>query len=106
ALTPLRFATVGEAATALVEPTHSPPPPERRLVVISYHHPPDGAIGGMRWAGLTKYLRPLGWKSWIVTAAPPMPTSGHADAVVISCPRRTTLNDIYRRFRQRSRAAG
>jgi glycosyltransferase involved in cell wall biosynthesis len=105
-LTPLKFATVGEAATTLLEPAPSAAPPERRLVVISYHHPPDGAIGGMRWAGLTKYLRPLGWKSWIVTAAPA--TADRSGTVVVSCPRRTTLNDLYRRFRfrVRRRAAG
>jgi glycosyltransferase involved in cell wall biosynthesis/peptidoglycan/xylan/chitin deacetylase (PgdA/CDA1 family) len=105
-LTPLRFATVGEAARTLLEPAAATAPPERRLVVISYHHPPDGAIGGMRWAGLTKYLRPLGWKSWIVTAAPVTAPAGRSDAVVVSCPRRTTLNDLYRRFRRRGRGAG
>jgi glycosyltransferase involved in cell wall biosynthesis len=105
-LTPLRFATVGEAAAMLVEPTTLAASPERRLVVISYHHPPDGAIGGMRWAGLTKYLRPLGWKSWIVTAAPAVASAGLAGTVVISCRRRTTLNDLYRRFRHRGRTAG
>ena len=106
ALTALRFATVGEAATTLIEAATALASSERRLVVISYHHPPDGAIGGMRWAGLTKYLRPLGWKSWIVTAAPATAAAASAGTVVVSCPRRTTLNDLYRRFRLRSRTAG
>jgi glycosyltransferase involved in cell wall biosynthesis len=105
ALTPLRFATVGEGATTLVEPATPAASTERRLIVISYHHPPDGAIGGMRWAGLTKYLRPLGWKSWIVTAAAQTPTTNGSATVVVSCPPRTTLNDRYRRFRLRGSAA-
>jgi glycosyltransferase involved in cell wall biosynthesis len=79
----------------------------KRLVVISYHHPPDPAIGGMRWAALTKYLAPHGWKSWIVTgAAASTPATGNGNGpVVVSCPRRTTLNDLYRRFRLRNGTA-
>lgn len=108
AMTPLRFATVGEAASALVSPplvAPAPPVVERRLVVISYHHPPDGAIGGMRWAGLTKSLRRLGWKSWIVTAAssiPSIPTANSSATEVVSCPPYRTLNDFYRRLRRRN----
>jgi glycosyltransferase involved in cell wall biosynthesis len=41
----------------------------RRLLVISYHFPPDGAVGGLRWAGLSKYLARVGWEVHIVTAA-------------------------------------
>ena len=59
----------------------------------------------MRWAGLTKYLRPLGWKCWIITAAPTTPAANGSGTVVVSCPPRTTLNDRYRRFRLRSGAA-
>jgi glycosyltransferase involved in cell wall biosynthesis len=43
--------------------------PTRRLLVISYHFPPDGAVGGLRWAGLSKYLARVGWEVHIVTAA-------------------------------------
>src|SRR6266516_3628641 len=43
----------------------------RRLLIISYHFPPDGAIGGQRWAGLSKYLARLGWEVHIVTASAP-----------------------------------
>src|SRR2546426_5240235 len=98
AFAPLQCATVAEAAERLAKPATTGEAPERRLVVISYHHPPNASIGGMRWAGLTKYLRPLGWKSWIVTAAPAPATNG-AGTVVVSCPPRTTLNDLYRRIR-------
>jgi hypothetical protein len=105
-MTSLRFATVGEAAQTLVEPVTAAPAAERRLVVISYHHPPDGAIGGMRWAGLTKHLRPQGWKSWILTAASPSPSANGSGAVVISCRPRMTLNDVYLRLRQSNRAEG
>jgi len=100
ALAPLRCATVSEAAAQSDRRGLSPEaPPARRLIVVSYHHPPDGAIGGMRWAGLTKYLQPLGWKSWVVTAAPPAPRAEGASTVVVSCPRRATLHDWWRRLR-------
>jgi glycosyltransferase involved in cell wall biosynthesis len=78
---------------------------QRRLLVISFHHPPDGAIGGLRWAGLTKYLAPLGWKSWIITAAPLAGTPQNGSPVVVSCPRRTTFNDLYRSLRIRNGAS-
>jgi len=70
----------------------------RRLLVLSYHFPPDPAIGGLRWAGLTRYLASDGWSSWVVTAAPPpaVPTAGVS---VASRPRAATLNDAYRRWR-------
>jgi hypothetical protein len=74
------------------------PPARRRLVVVSYHFPPDPAIGGMRWAALTKYLGRMGWHSWVVTAAapgdqwPPNVTVEHRR-------RRRTLQDMYRLVR-------
>ena len=102
----LQCATVAEAAERLAKPATAGEPPARRLVVISYHHPPDSSIGGMRWAGLTKYLRPLGWRSWIVTAAASPPPTNGAGTVIVSCPPRTTLNDLYRRFRLRNTVVG
>jgi hypothetical protein len=76
----------------------------RRLLVISFHFPPDGAIGGLRWAGLSKYLARLGWEVHVITAsamATPDPTPHVRRHVRF---RRRTLNDAYRfatsRFRQ------
>ena len=112
ALAPVRFATIREAATMLAPPlptdedtrSRGKSARERRLVVISYHHPPDGFIGGLRWAGLTKYLARLGWKSWVVTAAPPPEGDGPNGVNVVSCPRRATLHDLYRSIRLPSSA--
>src|SRR3989442_2238887 len=112
ALAPVRFATIREAATMLAPPlptdedtrSRGKSARERRLVVISYHHPPDGFIGGMRWAGLTKYLARLGWKSWVVTTAPPPEGDGPNGVNVVSCPRRATLHDLYRSIRLPSSA--
>ena len=81
-------------------------PDARRLLVITYHFPPDGAIGGQRWAGLSKYLARLGWEVHVVTAAAaseePATTGVHRHF----CCRRRTLNDVYRaaasRLRKRS----
>jgi glycosyltransferase involved in cell wall biosynthesis len=70
------------------------------LLVISYHLPSDGEVGGLRWAGLTKYLSELGWRSWILTAAPLPAGELPLGVTVESCPRGRTLTDAYRRLRQ------
>src|SRR6266571_3575747 len=80
---------------------------DRRLLVISYHFPPDGSVGGLRWAGIAKYLARLGWDVCVLTAAPP-PRRNGADGVQVECctPVRT-INDYYRlllRTDQRSRS--
>lgn len=74
---------------------------ERRLLVLTYHFPPDGAVGGLRWAGFTKYLGARGWKSWVVTVAAraPQPLAGRV--YVESCRARPTPNDLYRFLRER-----
>src|SRR5206468_11730330 len=79
-------------------------PRVRRLLVISYHFPPDGAVGGLRWAGLSKYLARVGWEVHIVTAAegPAAVTPGvHRH----HCRPRRTLNDRYKAFSARRRDA-
>lgn len=78
---------------------------DRRLLVVTYHYPPDESIGGLRWAGLAKYLTPLGWRTWIVTAAGPgaAPVAGVS---VESCPRRRTWNDRYQEARRAAARAG
>jgi len=99
-LTPFSAATVGEAGAALAPPVEPvAPPPERHLVVVSYHFPPDPAIGGMRWAGFTKYLGRSGWRSWVVTAAPAEQRKERTAVTVLSRARRRTLNDLYLRLR-------
>lgn len=72
---------------------------DRRLLVVTYHYPPDESIGGMRWAGLGKYLARLGWRTWVVTAAGTgaAPVAGVS---VHSCPRRRTWNDRYQEARR------
>lgn len=77
---------------------------ERRLIVVTFHYPPDGAVGGLRWAGLTRYLAERGWRIWVVTAAPA--SSEKVGGVeVITVPRGRTLNDAYRGLRQRAQPA-
>jgi len=72
------------------------PSDARRLLVVSYHFRADGAVGGLRWAGLTKYLARQGWQVAVLTAAPPLP-SDDADGVHVErCARFWTLNDCYR----------
>lgn len=77
-------------------------------MVITYHFPPDGAIGGQRWAGLSKYLARLGWEVHIVTASNAGEEKSTPNVHRHFRRRRRTLNDLYRavaaRTRQRSTA--
>src|SRR5688572_23602631 len=68
----------------------------RRLLVITYHFPPDGAIGGQRWAGLSKHLARLGWEVHIVTASDAGREQSPANVHRHFRSRRRTLNDVYR----------
>lgn len=76
----------------------------RRLLVITYHFPPDGAIGGQRWAGLSKYLARLDWEVHVITASPQPPNEEPSRVHRHSCQPRRTFNDYYksalRRFRR------
>src|SRR5881394_3672347 len=69
-----------------------------RLLVITYHFGSSGAVGGLRWTGITKYLVRLGWEVRVITAAPPPPSPGHAS--VESCPRFWTILDACRLLRR------
>jgi len=72
----------------------------RRLLVISYYFGPDGSVGGLRWAGITKYLARLGWETSVITAAPPVGNGTSGEAHVEWCPRLWTFLDGYRLLRR------
>jgi teichuronic acid exporter len=93
-----------EVRASLIAPAGRIPPPAggiagaaRRLLVVTYHFPPDGAVGGLRWAALTKYLQKLGWEVAVLTAAELAGGSVPGAKGVSSCPRATTTIDFYRR---------
>lgn len=70
----------------------------RRLLVVSYHFRSDDTVGGLRWAGVTKYLARLGWHVAVLTASPPFP-SDDADGVHVErCARFWTFDDCYRQL--------
>lgn len=69
-------------------------PRPRRLLVLNYHFPPDGSVGGLRWAGLSKYLTRAGWDVHIIIATG---ASRVWEGVQVhAVPRFATLNDLYR----------
>lgn len=79
------------------------------LLIISYHFPPDGAVGGLRWAALGKYLAARGWTVHVITAA----TEGDSDGAAIEensgmvvhrLPRRSTLDDLYNSMKSRRKS--
>jgi glycosyltransferase involved in cell wall biosynthesis len=70
----------------------------KRLLVISYHYPPDGAVGGLRWAGYAKYLARLGWEVHLLTGSPRAAAGLHDGVHVHVCPRFPTANDAYNRL--------
>lgn len=67
----------------------------RRLLVITYHFPPDGAVGGLRWSGLSKYLARLGWEVHVITASELRSGDQIPGVERHYRPRRRTLNDLY-----------
>ena len=77
----------------------------RRLLVITFHYPPDGAVGGMRWAGLSKYLARIGWDVHVVTASPNAADVEVPGVTVHVRTRRRTLNDFYIGMSSRFKAA-
>src|SRR6267143_387660 len=77
----------------------------RRLLVISYHHPSSGSVGGLRWAGLSKYLVRLGWEVHYLTGFVGTP-AGLKDGVQVHvCPRYRSTNDLYNALARRIRSA-
>lgn len=65
-----------------------------RLLVITYHFGPEGAVGGLRWAGITKYLARMGWQVAVLTGATRGGNGARVgDAVVEYCPRLWTAFD-------------
>jgi glycosyltransferase involved in cell wall biosynthesis len=93
-------------ASALSLAAPSMPGNARRLLVVTYHFPPDGAVGGLRWAGIAKYLARRGWQIAVVTAARPASTEPLRGVHVEWCPRRRTLGDLLRRLTDRTRLVG
>jgi glycosyltransferase involved in cell wall biosynthesis len=76
----------------------------RRLLVITYHFPPDGAVGGLRWHGLSKYLARQGWEVHVVTAAAQSGQEASPGVHVHAVPRARTLNDRYNDWARQRRA--
>jgi SAM-dependent methyltransferase len=76
-----------------------------RALVINYHYPPDGSVGGLRWAGLSKYLVRLGWEVHVLTAAAAAGPEVRDGVQIHVCERRRTLNDLYRAVAGKVRAA-
>jgi glycosyltransferase involved in cell wall biosynthesis len=74
---------------------------KRRLLVLSFHAPPEMAVGGQRWAGLTRHLAERGWEIRVITASAGAAAIMHPDGLaVIEVPRRVTLGDRYRRLKR------
>lgn len=74
-----------------------------RLLVITYHFPPDGAVGGLRWSGLSKYLARLGWEVHVITAADTRAEAAVPGVYRYHRARRRTLNDWYNTVADRLR---
>ena len=81
-------------------PISEAPGETRRLLVITYDFGPDGPVGGLRWAGITKYLARLGWDVCVLTAAPPFGGAAAIGVQVERCARLWTVGDGYRLVRR------
>jgi len=78
--------------------------PRGRLLVITFHYPPDGSVGGLRWAGLSKYLARLGWEVHVITAANQYRETPVDGVYVHGVERAKTLNDVYTAYQARRQA--
>ncbi|MGH7467395.1 MAG: glycosyltransferase [Longimicrobiales bacterium] len=76
-----------------------------RLLIISYHFVPDGFVGGLRWAGLSKYLARSGWEVQVVTAAAQSGAVAQEGVKIHVVERAATLNDAYNTFARRLRGS-
>lgn len=75
----------------------------KRLLVITYHFTPDGAVGGLRWSGMSKYLARRGWEVHVITAATQDGQPVIPGVHVHHCQQRRTLNDVYNDWANRRR---
>ncbi|MGH7607963.1 MAG: glycosyltransferase [Gemmatimonadales bacterium] len=78
----------------------------RRLLVITYHFGAEGAVGGLRWLGYTKYLARLGWTSAVLTGAETGEDERAPAVLVERCPRVWTCVDGVRFVRRLVRGRG
>ena len=78
---------------------------QRRLLVITYHFPPDGSVGGLRWAGMSKYLARRGWEVHVVTASAQGASVPVRGVEVHHRARYRTLDDVYNTWIRRIRAS-
>jgi glycosyltransferase involved in cell wall biosynthesis len=76
----------------------------RRLLVISYHFPPDGAVGGLRWSGISKHLARRGWEIHVITGAARTNAVDVPGVVVHHVPRARTIDDRYKDWVQSRKA--
>jgi hypothetical protein len=74
----------------------------RRLLVLSFHAPPEAAVGGLRWAGLSRHMARRGWNVRVITGSPGADGVATPEGLTVHVvPQRTTLQDHYRRWRTR-----
>jgi len=89
-----------EAGTDGSEPMALSDGLSRRLLVVSFHAPPDGAVGGLRWWGLSRQLARRGWSVRMITAADGPNEMSSEGIGLRRVPPSRTLNDRYSRWRQ------
>jgi glycosyltransferase involved in cell wall biosynthesis len=68
----------------------------RRLLLLSYYYPPTPSVGGVRAAGLAKYLPRFGWEATVVTPA----VAGRAAVAAPGSLVETEDRDTARRLKQ------
>jgi hypothetical protein len=98
----------------VIESTFGVPVPgdAPRLLIVSYYFPPHESVGGLRWAGIMKYLARMGWEVAVLTGGLAAEHRSDGNAEVTRCPRLWTLHDGFRTLsrllptRSRSRVGG
>jgi hypothetical protein len=76
----------------------------RRLLVLSFHAPPENAVGGLRWAGLSRHLAQHGWEVRMITASAGAEHVRHPQGMTVrEVHRKAILADHYEGWRKRGK---
>lgn len=76
-----------------------------RLLLVSYHFPSSSGVGALRWAGLIRYLLPMGWRVRVISAFPPPADRSLEAADVRHIPLDRTLDMRYKAWKSSPKSA-
>lgn len=77
-------------------------PVRGRILIVAFHSPPSIAVGGLRWWGLARHLKRLGWDVDLLTSGSESSVPPVSGVTVLRVAQASTLQDRYRQWRSGS----